>query len=73
MIPIYPRGGIEEQHWSFRSLFIFLNELSEDWVAGRFEYPQKALRDASTQRAKVYYADKEGRGKKRMTVKVGQN
>jgi hypothetical protein len=73
MIPIYPRGRIEEQRWSFRSLFIFLNELSEDWAAARFECPQKTLRDASTQRAKVYYGDKEGRGKKRVTVMVGQN
>jgi hypothetical protein len=71
MIPIYPSGRIEQQRWSFRSLFIFLNELSEDWTAARFEYPQKALRDASTQRAKVYHADKEGRRKKRVIVKVG--
>jgi hypothetical protein len=54
MIPIYPRGRVEEQRWLFRSLFIFLNELSKDWAAARFEYPQKALRDASTQRAKVH-------------------
>jgi hypothetical protein len=51
MISIYPRGRIEEQRWSFRSLFIFLNELSEDWAAARFEYPQEALRNASTQQA----------------------
>jgi hypothetical protein len=61
MIPIYPRRQIEEQCWSFRSLFIFLNELSEDWAAARFEYPQKSPRDANTQRAEVYDADKEGR------------
>jgi hypothetical protein len=30
MIPIYPRERIEEQRWSFRSLFIFRNKLSED-------------------------------------------
>jgi hypothetical protein len=49
-----------------------INELSEDWAAARFDYPQKALRDASTQRVKVDYAEKEGRGKKRVTVKVSQ-
>jgi hypothetical protein len=73
MIPICQRGRNEEQCWSFRSLFIFLNELSEDWAAARFKYPQKALRDASTQCAEVCNADKEGRGKKQVTVKVGQN
>jgi hypothetical protein len=60
MIPIYPRGRIEEQRWSFRSLFIFLNELSEDWVAAWFEYPQKALREASTQLLKFIMRIRKG-------------
>jgi hypothetical protein len=73
MITIYPRGRIEERCWSFGLLFIFPDELSEDWAAARFQYPQKVLRDASAQRDKVYCADREGRRKTRVTVKVRQN
>jgi hypothetical protein len=67
MIRVNPRGrGSEEQRWSFRSLFTFLNELSEDWGLIRNRIPGAC-------RLKIYYADQDGKGERRLTVKVDED
>jgi hypothetical protein len=57
--------GVEQQGWSFRSLFTFLNELFDDW--GRIRN-----RVLGSQHLKVYSADKDGKGDRRVTVKVDE-
>jgi hypothetical protein len=66
MIRVTARAmGVEQQRWSFRSLFTFLNELSDNW--GRIRN-----RVSGSQRLNVYSADQDGKGDRRVTVKVDE-
>jgi hypothetical protein len=66
MIRVTPRAmGVEQQCWSFRSLFTFLNEQSDDW--GRIRN-----RIHGSQRLKLYSTDQNGKGDRRVTVKVNK-
>jgi hypothetical protein len=67
MIAIYPRGRIE-QRWSFRSLFTLLNDLGQDW--GLMKCACSQLDGALSRQLKFYYADVQGRGQQRLTVKI---
>jgi hypothetical protein len=66
MIRAIPRVMSLEQHrWSFRSLFTFLNELSDDW--GRIWN-----RIPGSQHLKLYSADQDGKGDRPVTMRIDE-
>jgi hypothetical protein len=66
MIRVTPRAmGLEQQRWSFRSLFPFLNELSDD--GGRI-----TNRIPGSQYLKVDDADQDGKKDGRVIVKLNE-
>jgi hypothetical protein len=69
MIRMHPNGTGEAHRWPFRSLFTFLNELPEDWAYVR-NRRRAADENATGRQLKIYYADQQGRGEKRITVKI---
>jgi hypothetical protein len=71
IMEIYPIGS-PKHRWSFRSVFVFLNEPPDDWAEQRPsrrspKIPHPTVGDWVL---KAFYADHQGDGGRRVTMKV---